>query len=497
METTPTQHDTTTLADEEAGWIDVYLPRTLDRWPWPRRENPHYASVTQEASSWCESFRAFNPQAQEAFNKCNFNLLTSLVYPGLDKPGYRVACDMMNFLFCIDEHTDPSTTDAARSQVDIMMDAIRNPHKPRPSGEWVIGEMARQFWASAIVIATPTAQTRFTNSCQTFLDSVVQEAEDREKGDVRSLEDYLKLRRYSVGVEPCLAIGEMYLNIPQEVIDHPVVSKLTAICIDLIIVANDIYSYKVEWERANDIHNLVTVVIQEFKMNLQDAMDYIGNMNARLVDEFLEQWSHIPVFGSPVDADIKEYCVMMAEWVRGNDSWSFENKKMKTTLLHDQSDSINDDLPRIDIYLPKTLDFWPWPRRVNPYYARVKQQASSWCESFQLFSPRAQNTFNKFWANAVLIASPTSQVRFVDSCQTYLDALVQQAEDRAQGRVRHVEDYFTVRRGSIGAAPSIAIGALYLNIPQETLDHPVISKLTEICIDMIIISNDMYSYKVE
>ncbi|KAL4256109.1 hypothetical protein AB1N83_010953 [Pleurotus pulmonarius] len=68
---------------------------------------------------------------------------------------------------------------------------------------------------------------------------------------------------------------------------------------------------------------------------------------------------------------------------------------MKTTLLHDQSDSINEDLPRIDIYLPKTLDFWPWPRRVNPYYARVKQQASSWCESFQLFSPRAQNTFNK------------------------------------------------------------------------------------------------------
>ncbi len=104
METTLIQRHTTTRADEEAGWIDVHLPWTLDAWPWPRCESPHYASVTQEASSWCESFQAFSPQAQEAFNKCNFSyvpasnyyigiltcglpldLLASLVYSKLDK----------------------------------------------------------------------------------------------------------------------------------------------------------------------------------------------------------------------------------------------------------------------------------------------------------------------------------------------------------------------------------------------------------------------------
>ncbi|KAJ8698766.1 hypothetical protein PTI98_005437 [Pleurotus ostreatus] len=53
-------------------------------------------------------------------------------------------------------------------------------------------------------------------------------------------------------------------------------------------------------------------------------MDYIGDLNARLVDEFLEKWNHIPVFDGPVDTDIRAYCVMLAEWVRGNDSWSFE-----------------------------------------------------------------------------------------------------------------------------------------------------------------------------
>lgn len=63
-------------------------------------------------------------------------------------------------------------------------------------------------------------------------------------------------------------------------------------------------------------------------------MDYIGDLNARLVDEFLEKWNHIPVFDGPVDTDIRAYCVMLAEWVRGNDSWSFEVRTVTHSSTH-------------------------------------------------------------------------------------------------------------------------------------------------------------------
>lgn len=90
------------------------------------------------------------------------DLLASLAYPELDSgqsigihgmwwhkltnivAGCRVGCDLMNLFFCIDEYTDLATADVARSQASIVMDAVRNPWKPRPSGEWIIGEMARQ-----------------------------------------------------------------------------------------------------------------------------------------------------------------------------------------------------------------------------------------------------------------------------------------------------------------------------------------------------------------
>ena len=49
------------------------LPDTLAGWPWPRRINPHYAEVKAASAAWLESFHAFGPKAQRAFNLCDFS----------------------------------------------------------------------------------------------------------------------------------------------------------------------------------------------------------------------------------------------------------------------------------------------------------------------------------------------------------------------------------------------------------------------------------------
>jgi hypothetical protein len=56
----------------------------------------------------------------------------------------RCAGDLMNRFFILDEHSDKATTAEVRNQVDIIMDALRNPDKPRHEGECVGGEIARQ-----------------------------------------------------------------------------------------------------------------------------------------------------------------------------------------------------------------------------------------------------------------------------------------------------------------------------------------------------------------
>ncbi len=56
----------------------------------------------------------------------------------------------MNLFFVIDEHSDVADNDTARHQMDCVMDALRNPHKPRPEGEWIGGEVTRSYVAFLI-----------------------------------------------------------------------------------------------------------------------------------------------------------------------------------------------------------------------------------------------------------------------------------------------------------------------------------------------------------
>jgi Delta6-protoilludene synthase len=58
--------------------------------------------------------------------------------------GCRIGCDLMNLFFVFDEHSDIASEKGARSQANIIMDALRNPHVPRKAGEWVGGKVTQQ-----------------------------------------------------------------------------------------------------------------------------------------------------------------------------------------------------------------------------------------------------------------------------------------------------------------------------------------------------------------
>lgn len=56
----------------------------------------------------------------------------------------RSGCDLMHLFFMFDEYSDKSSPDEVLNQARIQMDAFHDPDKPRPDGEWVGGEIARQ-----------------------------------------------------------------------------------------------------------------------------------------------------------------------------------------------------------------------------------------------------------------------------------------------------------------------------------------------------------------
>ena len=88
--------------------------------------------------------------------------------------------------------------------------------------------------------ASATARKRFIDTFDHYLDATVREAENRERGTVLGLSDYLELRRGNSGAYPAYAVIECVLSIDlqPEVFNHPALWNLTKIAGDMLFIAN-------------------------------------------------------------------------------------------------------------------------------------------------------------------------------------------------------------------------------------------------------------------
>jgi len=91
-----------------------------------------------------------------------------------------------------------------------------------------------------LTTASATARQRFIDTFDHYLDATVREAENRERGTVLGLNDYLELRRGNSGVYPGCAMIECILSIDlkPEVFYHPALWNLTRIAGDMLFTAN-------------------------------------------------------------------------------------------------------------------------------------------------------------------------------------------------------------------------------------------------------------------
>ncbi|KAI0292481.1 terpenoid synthase [Multifurca ochricompacta] len=305
-----------------------YIPNILENWKWPRRLNPHYIDVKEASSAWFRSFEAFSTKTQDAYDRCDFSLLASLGYPFHDKERFRTGCDLMNVLFLFDEYSDVANEDEVQVMAKIVMDALRNPHTPRPKGEWIGGEVTRQFWELAIKTASPPSQKRFIETFGAYAQSVVRQAVDRTNKHIPTIQEYFQVRRDNVGTKPVFAVLELEMNLPDEVVHHPAIEELSILATDMVILGNDIASYNIEQARGDDNYNIITIVMHQNRIDIRGSVDLVYEYHKELEGKFMDIYENkIPKFGEPVDEQLAQYVDGLGNWVRVNDQWSFESER--------------------------------------------------------------------------------------------------------------------------------------------------------------------------
>lgn len=96
------------------------------------------------------------------------------------------------------------------------------------------------------------------------------------------------------------------------------VSSINYNSLSLTRLRQDIYSYDMEQAKGHHGNNIVTVLMKEKKIGLQDAADYIGEYCHELMNDFLDAKASIGSFGPTVDAQIRRFIHGLECWIVGN-----------------------------------------------------------------------------------------------------------------------------------------------------------------------------------
>ncbi|KAF5381366.1 hypothetical protein D9615_008302 [Tricholomella constricta] len=304
----------------------IVLPDLVSHCTFKKRVSRHRKQVTSETKRWLFKGGNLTGKKRDAFHGLKAGLLTAMCYPDAGCPQLRVCNDFLTYLFHLDNLSDDMDNRGTRSTADVVLNSLYHPHTYQSPAR--VGKMTRDYYKRMIVTASPGAQQRFIETFDFFFQSVTQQAIDREAGIIPDLESYIALRRDTSGCKPCWALIEYAnnLDIPDEVMEHPIIQSLGEAANDLVTWSNDIFSYNVEQSKG-DTHNMIPVVMSEEGLDLQSAVDFVGTMCKQSIDRFVDDRANLPSWGPEIDKDVNTYVNGLADWIVGSLHWSFESER--------------------------------------------------------------------------------------------------------------------------------------------------------------------------
>ena len=72
---------------------------------------------------------------------------------------------------------------------------------------------------------------------------------------------------------------------------------------------------------------MIPVVMHQEGVDLQTAVDFVGNMCKQSIDRFNEDRARLPSWGPEIDREVSIYVDGLANWIVGSLHWSFETER--------------------------------------------------------------------------------------------------------------------------------------------------------------------------
>ncbi|KAG1897167.1 isoprenoid synthase domain-containing protein [Suillus fuscotomentosus] len=321
---------TCTVTSSDSEPTEFILPDFFSDCRYPMRLNPHCDEVSRASAQWlCSEAHLVEPDVTKYTTILRPGYFASSCYPDADAFHLKVCADFLGWSFKMDDWLEiersPDVNDAWGVR-DCCVSAYRDPVNFQT--ERYSGKMCKSYFCRFKETGGPGCTERFIHTMDLWFISAAKEVENRVKGHIDDVESYIELRRDLSGCKACFALIEFVcqIDLPDEVVSHPVIMALEEAANDFVSWSNDILSYNME-QSHHSTHNLVAVLMVKQGLDLQGAVDYCAQLCNISLQRFEENRAVLPSWGEEFDKDVAKYVEGLQNWIVGPLQWSFESAR--------------------------------------------------------------------------------------------------------------------------------------------------------------------------
>ncbi|MFE7778167.1 isoafricanol synthase [Streptomyces sp. NPDC057445] len=315
------------------------------RLPFPTRFSPHAERARRHTLQWLQETGLLRGEAEAAeYDALRLERLMAYFYPDATGTDLELAADFNAWFFIFDDQFDGllgTRPEAIESVVDTLVQTMTADEPPPGPPDFHDPPLVRAFrdiWRRATAATPDSWQNRFRAHWRTYMAAHQGEAHNRTADRLPSLEQFLEVRRHSIGVQPCLDFTERCggYSLPDELLDSSPLREMRRITCDVVIFVNDIVSLVKEMA-AGDVNNSVVILREQEGCTLEESLDRIAALaNARTahfgrlaaaLSKRMSQHGVLPEVRGHVDHFVQGMGNLMA----GNLAWSLATSRYDET----------------------------------------------------------------------------------------------------------------------------------------------------------------------
>jgi len=305
--------------------------------------SPHFKEADTGFNAWVHKKLGWF-FAKEVYN-AEMPLLAAVAWPLASCQELRAILAYMTSSFMLEELTDRCSSTKVVDNSQLWINTLRDTDGGKTSRHPFIKTMRKELVPMMKAAVDPFHWPQFIAANERFAKNVIREAfvrdADVNENAVNNIQSYTIMRRETIGTRPCFVLmrSTRRLYIPDDVLAHPLMEEMEDVAIDMVSIANDIYSFKKEYGDNGALTNLLTIIQKDpttDHLDLQERIRYATKLFNAALDRFHSCRQKLPSFGDvALDRHVSSYADGLVDWIVGNIEWSIVNHRYNT-FVHEK-----------------------------------------------------------------------------------------------------------------------------------------------------------------